>query len=72
MICKLNCIKNECKAKIKECSEPELNAYFERLGLFFSELLIQTGPWGTFILRSNKQEIAIGPSVAKQLLVETF
>jgi hypothetical protein len=79
MICSLESLKQalskskekENSVKILESSEPEMQIMLSRWGILSSDVSIKLGPWGSFIIKSNCQEIALGPSCAKSIKVET-
>lgn len=74
MICSLNSLKKslkkECRLKVLQASEPDLQMFLDRLGITLKEVMVKSGPWGSFILTFEQQEIALGPSFAQSLQVE--
>jgi hypothetical protein len=76
MICSLDSLKKslkkECSVTILEATEPELQMFLNRWGICSRTASVKKGPWGSFILKCNGQEIALGPAIAHQLQVETI
>lgn len=76
MICSLYQLKNSLKEKpfirIIGSEEVELQLYIDRLGLAADTIKASSGPWGSFILTWNSQNIALGPNFAKKLQVESI
>jgi hypothetical protein len=76
MICYLNSLKkslkNGCLVTVLGASEPDLQLYLDRWGLSSTKVFAKMGPWGSFILKANQQEIALGPALAQKLQVETL
>ncbi len=64
-------LRRECSVTITEITEPELQMYLDRWGISSGKVNVRCGPWGSFILRSNHQEVALSPVLARQLQVET-
>ncbi len=63
-------ITENLKVQILKSDEPNLQNNLYRWGMALKEVLVKNGPWGSFILYSNEQEIAVSPLLAKDLKVQ--
>jgi hypothetical protein len=74
MIYSLSSLKDKIvknlKIQIIKSNEPDLQNNLYRWGIALKEIFVKNGPWGSFILYSNEQEIAISPLLAKDLKVQ--
>ncbi|MDJ0625169.1 MAG: hypothetical protein QNJ31_02230 [Candidatus Caenarcaniphilales bacterium] len=75
MICSLDILKKtnkiNCQVKILESDDVDLQLYLDRLGISAEKVLVDSGPWGSYIIKCKNQEIAVGPMLANKLKVET-
>jgi hypothetical protein len=74
MICSLNSLKNSLQKEtlitVLGSSEPELQLFLDRWGIGLQKVWAKLGPWGSFIIKTPSQQIALGPAFAQQLEVE--
>ncbi|MDX1920483.1 MAG: ferrous iron transport protein A [Candidatus Caenarcaniphilales bacterium] len=63
-------INKECFLTIIGTDDEELQMHLDRWGICFGKVLVRKGPWGSYILSYKNEEFAIGPALAKKLIVE--
>jgi len=74
MIYSLSSLKDKIvknlKIQIIKSNEPDLQNNLYRWGMALKEVSVKNGPWGSFILYSNEQKIALSPLLAEDLKVQ--